>query len=292
MLGGARFLYASAARLAVINTVATLSASADVLAMAAVEVDLSQVQPGQVITVKWRGKPVFIKRRTDAMIAVENAASTADMRHPQTDAQRVKDPEWLIVLGVCTHLGCVPIPNAGDYNGWYCPCHGSHYDGSGRIRRGPAPLNLEVPDYKCECAAGVNAWPKPRHDTTRHDTTDAGHDTKRGFCLAPATSPPNPPANLISAYARPCPWSPSSHRRRCEGNSGLGRDEILFTRGLHYRRPVAVSQPESRCRKSHLRVWDPAGSFIRPPPGQRPVLRDLSFAASWPRVAAEKKSAN
>ena len=188
MLGGARFLYASAARLAVINTVATLSASADVLAMAAVEVDLSQVQPGQVITVKWRGKPVFIKRRTDAMIAVENAASTADMRHPQTDAQRVKDPEWLIVLGVCTHLGCVPIPNAGDYNGWYCPCHGSHYDGSGRIRRGPAPLNLEVPDYKCECAAGVNAWPKPRHDTTRHDTTRQTLDTTRNG--ASASRPP------------------------------------------------------------------------------------------------------
>lgn len=147
VLGGARFLYASAARLAVINTIATLSASADVLALAAVEVDLSAVAPGQVITVKWRGKPVFIKHRTEAQIK-EVSGPVGDLRHNQTDAERVKDPKWLIVLGVCTHLGCVPIPNAGDYQGWYCPCHGSHYDGSGRIRRGPAPLNLEVPEYK------------------------------------------------------------------------------------------------------------------------------------------------
>ena len=74
--------------------------------------------------------------------------NVGELRHPQTDGERVQKPEWLIVLGVCTHLGCVPLPNAGDYHGWYCPCHGSHYDGSGRIRRGPAPLNLEVPDYK------------------------------------------------------------------------------------------------------------------------------------------------
>jgi ubiquinol-cytochrome c reductase iron-sulfur subunit len=190
VLGGARFLYASSVRLAVINLVATLSASADVLALAAVEVDLSQVAPGQVITVKWRGKPVFIKNRTEAQIKEVADTNIADFRHPQTDAERVKDPKWcvvavvwgggagkekggggtalappllhshtpplsppslsrrLIVLGVCTHLGCVPISNAGDYNGWYCPCHGSHYDGSGRIRRGPAPLNLEIPEYK------------------------------------------------------------------------------------------------------------------------------------------------
>jgi len=148
VLGGARFVYASAARLAVINAVASLSASADVLALAAVEVDLKNVNPGQVITVKWRGKPVFIKHRTEAQIKEVADTNTAELRHAQTDAERVKDPNWLIVLGVCTHLGCVPISNAGDYNGWYCPCHGSHYDGSGRIRRGPAPLNLEVPEYK------------------------------------------------------------------------------------------------------------------------------------------------
>jgi ubiquinol-cytochrome c reductase iron-sulfur subunit len=148
VIGGARFIYASAARLAVINTVATLSPAADVMAMSTVEVDINNLQPGQVITVKWRGKPVFIKRRTEKMVKAEEAVNISELRHAQTDAQRVKNPEFLIVLGVCTHLGCVPLPNAGDYNGWYCPCHGSHYDGSGRIRRGPAPLNLEVPEYK------------------------------------------------------------------------------------------------------------------------------------------------
>lgn len=92
---------------------------------------------------------MFIKNRTPEQIAeVSGPVSPADFRHLQTDAERVVKPNWLVVLGVCTHLGCVPIPNAGDYNGWYCPCHGSHYDGSGRIRRGPAPLNLEVPEYK------------------------------------------------------------------------------------------------------------------------------------------------
>ena len=147
VLGGMRVLYATAARLAVINAVASLSASADVLALASVEVDLASITLGQTVTVKWRGKPVFIKHRTPEQIA-EVAAPVADLRHQQKDAERVQDPAWLIVLGVCTHLGCVPIPNAGDYNGWYCPCHGSHYDGSGRIRRGPAPLNLEVPSYR------------------------------------------------------------------------------------------------------------------------------------------------
>jgi len=90
-----------------------------------------------------------VKHRTAEQIAeVAGPVNSADFRDLQTDAQRTTNPEWLIVLGVCTHLGCVPIPNAGDYGGWYCPCHGSHYDGSGRIRRGPAPLNLEVPEYK------------------------------------------------------------------------------------------------------------------------------------------------
>lgn len=112
------------------------------------QVDIGAIQPGQVITVKWRGKPVFIKHRTAEQIAEAATVNVSELRHAQTDAERVTKPEWLIVLGVCTHLGCVPLPNAGDYNGWYCPCHGSHYDGSGRIRRGPAPLNLEVPTYK------------------------------------------------------------------------------------------------------------------------------------------------
>ena len=112
------------------------------------QVDIGAIQLGQVITVKWRGKPVFIKHRTAEQIAEAATVNVGELRHAQTDAERTTKPEWLIVLGVCTHLGCVPLPNAGDYNGWYCPCHGSHYDGSGRIRRGPAPLNLEVPTYK------------------------------------------------------------------------------------------------------------------------------------------------
>jgi ubiquinol-cytochrome c reductase iron-sulfur subunit len=100
------------------------------------------------VTIKWRGKPVFIRHRTQEEIAEANSVSVAELRDPQTDADRVKQPEWLVVLGICTHLGCVPIGEAGDYDGWYCPCHGSHYDISGRIRKGPAPLNLEVPPYE------------------------------------------------------------------------------------------------------------------------------------------------
>jgi ubiquinol-cytochrome c reductase iron-sulfur subunit len=94
------------------------------------------------------GKPVFIRRRTAAEIDTENAVPLASLRDPQTDAQRVQNPEWLVALGVCTHLGCVPTSNAGEWGGWFCPCHGSHYDTSGRIRKGPAPLNLEIPPYK------------------------------------------------------------------------------------------------------------------------------------------------
>jgi len=148
MLGGGRFLYASAARLAVIKFVATMSAAADVLALASLEVELSKVSVGQTITVKWRGKPVFIKNRTAADIDAANSVDISSLRDQERDAERVRgDPKWLVVLGICTHLGCVPIANAGEYNGWFCPCHGSHYDTSGRIRKGPAPTNLEIPPY-------------------------------------------------------------------------------------------------------------------------------------------------
>jgi ubiquinol-cytochrome c reductase iron-sulfur subunit len=147
VLGGAKFLYASAARIAVIRAVGTLTASADVLALASLEVDLKAIDLGQTVTVKWRGKPVFIKHRTPEQIA-EVAALPAGLRDSQDDKDRAQKPEWLVIMGICTHLGCVPISNAGDYKGWFCPCHGSHYDGSGRIRAGPAPLNLEVPPYK------------------------------------------------------------------------------------------------------------------------------------------------
>lgn len=147
-LGGARFIYASAARLAVIAFLSSWSASADVLALAALEVDLNKVDPGTTVTVKWRGKPVFIRNRTQEEIDAALSCDVGSLRDPQTDEERRNDnPNWLIVLGVCTHLGCVPLTNQGEYNGWYCPCHGSHYDTSGRIRKGPAPLNLEVPEW-------------------------------------------------------------------------------------------------------------------------------------------------
>jgi len=148
VLGGARFMYASAVRLTVMKFVASMSASADVLALASLEVDLEKISMGNTATVKWRGKPVFVRHRTDKEITTESHVDPAGLRDPQTDAQRVKDPRWLVALGVCTHLGCVPIPNAGEYHGFFCPCHGSHYDASGRIRKGPAPLNLEIPPYK------------------------------------------------------------------------------------------------------------------------------------------------
>ena len=96
------------------------------------------------MTFKWRGKPLFIRHRTAAEISDCEAVDPATLRDPQSDGERVKDAEWLVILGVCTHLGCVPIANAGEFGGYYCPCHGSHYDASGRIRKGPAPLNLEV----------------------------------------------------------------------------------------------------------------------------------------------------
>ena len=149
-LGGARFLYATGARLAAMKFVASISASADVLALAAMEVDVTKIQPGSTITVKWRGKPVFIRNRTAEEIADAEGCDPSELRDLQTDAERLADaskPEWLVVLGVCTHLGYVPLPNQGNYKGWFCPCHGSHYDTSGRIRKGPAPLNLEVPPW-------------------------------------------------------------------------------------------------------------------------------------------------
>jgi ubiquinol-cytochrome c reductase iron-sulfur subunit len=147
VLNGGRFVYASLARLLVLKFVLSMSASKDVLALASLEVDLSSIVPGTTVTVKWRGKPVFIKHRTEEDIELANSVDVASLRDPQEDAARVKNPEWLVVVGVCTHLGCIPLPNAGDFGGWFCPCHGSHYDISGRIRKGPAPFNLEVPTY-------------------------------------------------------------------------------------------------------------------------------------------------
>src|SRR5690606_6859267 len=115
-------------------------------------VDLTPIQPGQAITVMWRGKPVFVRHRTPEEIAKAEADDGANLIDKQTDESRVQKSQWLIVVGVCTHLGCVPVgqkpvENRGDFGGWFCPCHGSHYDTSGRIRKGPAPKNLEVPQY-------------------------------------------------------------------------------------------------------------------------------------------------
>ena len=119
-----------------------------VKALASTEVDVSSIELGKSITVLWRGKPVFIKRRTQQEISEARAVKLEDLKHPEKDEDRAKDPEWLIMVGVCTHLGCVPLGNKGEYNGWFCPCHGSHYDTSGRIRKGPAPKNLEIPKYE------------------------------------------------------------------------------------------------------------------------------------------------
>eukprot|EP01035_Chromulina_nebulosa_P019985 gene19985-25955_t len=150
MLGGARFVYATATRLALIKFVSTMSASADVLALASAEFNTSGIAEGSTLTVKWRGKPVFIRHRTAEEIAKEAAVSLSSLKDPQADSDRAADPKWLVVLGICTHLGCVPISGAGEYGGWFCPCHGSHYDISGRVRKGPAPLNLEIPPYKLD----------------------------------------------------------------------------------------------------------------------------------------------
>jgi ubiquinol-cytochrome c reductase iron-sulfur subunit len=115
--------------------------------MSSTEVDLSQVAQGQSITVMWRGKPVFIRHRTPKEIEEAASVDVASLPDPQADADRVQKPEWLVMVGVCTHLGCVPLGQRGDFGGWLCPCHGSHYDTSGRIRKGPAPTNLPVPEY-------------------------------------------------------------------------------------------------------------------------------------------------
>jgi ubiquinol-cytochrome c reductase iron-sulfur subunit len=129
-----------------------MNPAADVLAVSTTEVNLEPIQTGQRITVTWRGSPVFISRRTQKEIDEARKVNPADLVDPETDEARVKKAEWLVVVGVCTHLGCIPLgqrptDSKGEYGGWFCPCHGSHYDTSGRIRKGPAPKNLLVPTY-------------------------------------------------------------------------------------------------------------------------------------------------
>ncbi len=131
----------------------SMNPSASVLALSTVEIDLSPIEVGQAITAIWQDKPVFIRRRTEEVIAAARAVPLDDLPDPEEDASRVQKAEWLILVGICTHLGCIPMgqnpgDRRGDYGGWFCPCHGGHYDTSGRVRAGPPPRNLAVPPYQ------------------------------------------------------------------------------------------------------------------------------------------------
>jgi ubiquinol-cytochrome c reductase iron-sulfur subunit len=153
LAGGA--LGVAAAGAAAWPLIDSMNPAADTLAASTTEVDLSPIKEGQAITVKWRGSPVFIRHRSKADAEKAQAVPLSELPDPQTDVQRFgawPREQWLVVVGVCTHLGCIPLgqnstDKKGDFGGWYCPCHGSHYDTSGRIRKGPAPANLPVPAY-------------------------------------------------------------------------------------------------------------------------------------------------
>lgn len=127
-----------------------LNPDASVLALASIEFDLSGIEQGQSVTIKWRGLPVFVRNRTPAEVAEAQAVPMSDLKDPQTDQQRTKEghEQWLIMIANCTHLGCIPVGESGDFGGWACPCHGSQFDTAGRIRKGPAPTNLVVPPYE------------------------------------------------------------------------------------------------------------------------------------------------
>ena len=125
-----------------------MNADSSVKALSNTEVDITNIDPGKTITVLWRGKPIFIRRRTKKEIEEASAVDMKDLKDPEKDSDRVKNREWLVMVGVCTHLGCVPLNGKGEFNAWFCPCHGTHYDTSGRVRKGPAPKNLEIPKYE------------------------------------------------------------------------------------------------------------------------------------------------
>jgi len=134
--------------------VTQMGKAADTLAAGSIEINLANIAEGQQLKMLWRGKPVFVRHRTAAEIAEAEGTDISNCPDPQTDNERlIPDtngklrPEFLVMIGVCTHFGCIPVGEAGDFDGWYCPCHGSHYDTSGRIRKGPAPKNMEIPDY-------------------------------------------------------------------------------------------------------------------------------------------------
>ncbi len=127
--------------------ISQMSPDASTLALSSTEVDIGKIEEGQIVTIKWRGNPVFIRHRTAKEIQEAENTPMSDLIDPATDQSRALKSQWLIVSGVCTHLGCIPLGHQGSYDGWQCPCHGSVYDTSGRVRRGPAPKNLEVPPY-------------------------------------------------------------------------------------------------------------------------------------------------
>lgn len=123
-------------------------------ALAGLDVDLSAIKEGQQVRILWMNKPIFIRHRTPAEILAAQRLDTSDLKHPETDQERLKplpngtyNPSYLVMIGVCTHFGCIPVGEAGDFDGWFCPCHGAHFDTSGRVHRGPAPINMEIPPY-------------------------------------------------------------------------------------------------------------------------------------------------
>lgn len=135
---------------AILPFVDSMNPSSDVQALSSAEVDISNIKVGESKKVMWRGKPVSVRRRSPAEISEAQAVDLKDLKDPQNDSERVKPgkEEWLVTIEICTHLGCIPLVGQGEYKGWFCPCHGSQYDSSARIRKGPAPKNLEIPPYE------------------------------------------------------------------------------------------------------------------------------------------------
>ena len=159
------FLYIATGAVAAFGAAASLAPligqmnpdASTIAAGAPVDIDLSPITSGQIVKVFWRIQPIFIYNRTQKEMDEARAVDVSTLRDPQTDQQRVKPghDQWLVVIGICTHLGCIPLAHQGNYDGWFCPCHGSQYDSSGRIRKGPAPKNLEIPAYQFTDAAKI-----------------------------------------------------------------------------------------------------------------------------------------
>jgi ubiquinol-cytochrome c reductase iron-sulfur subunit len=172
------FLYVASAGAAAVGSVLSLwpfidqmNPAADTLALKEVEFDLAPIVPGQIVVIEWQKKPVFVRRRTPEEIKAAEETPLDDLKDPQADKDRVQKPEWLILVATCTHLGCVPdVTKKGKFGGWLCPCHGSHYDTSGRIRQGPAPKNLTVPPYQflSDTKVLIGAEPKPAAAPAEH----------------------------------------------------------------------------------------------------------------------------